>query len=59
MTKVESGESMPINGERFCTNCSRRRKVPGGVWVHSKDGKRRRWKCAECFGKLKTRGVLP
>jgi len=51
-------DSVIVNADRFCTNCQLRRKVQGGLWVVSKDGKTRRWKCETCSGKLRERGVI-
>jgi hypothetical protein len=46
-------------GERFCTHCAQRRPLrTGGEWVASKDGKHRRWKCGDCFAKIKQREKL-
>lgn len=46
-------------GERFCTQCAQRRPLrTGGEWVASRDGRHRRWKCGDCWVKIKEREKL-
>ena len=40
---------------KFCTQCQRQRPIEGGVNITFADGKRFRWRCAECHEKISKR----
>lgn len=37
-----------ITGTMWCSHCQHTRPKDGGTWKTLQDGKRRRWKCAQC-----------
>lgn len=39
-----------FTGQKFCTNCQKRKSVEGGVLF--KSGKISRWKCKTCAAKM-------
>ena len=44
-----------LNGTRFCSSCIMTKHVIGGMYVLVRNGKARRWKCAECRQRAKER----
>jgi hypothetical protein len=51
----DNDNNKSINGTRFCSSCFTTRYVAGGVYVITKRGLGRRWKCAECVARAKER----
>ncbi len=44
-----------ITGKRWCSQCNWAHPIQGGEWVSIMKGLRRRWKCADCVQRNKTR----
>lgn len=37
-----------LTGTMWCSHCQAVRKREGGRWAVTKNGRRKRWKCAQC-----------
>lgn len=44
--------------KRWCAQCSMPKLFSGGEWIHSLDGRHRRWNCADCLIRIKEREKL-
>lgn len=44
-----------LTGTMWCSHCQHSRPKDKGIWKTMADGKRRRWKCAQCVENHKKR----
>jgi molybdenum cofactor biosynthesis enzyme MoaA len=47
-----------IPSKRWCSQCNSIRVTLDGEWILIENGKRRRWRCADCTNRMKEREKL-
>ena len=55
LSKQATEAAARVTGQMYCTNCASIRPKAGGIWKIMDQGRRRRFKCAQCVANQKAR----